>query len=292
MGVSDLSLFNSLAYSLDNTTSSLAQVEQQIATGNQVLQPSDNPTEYAASQVLTAQNSALSNDLVLAQQVQAQLTTADGALANVGNAINSAISVATEGSNASTSPAEMATLGAQVQSILQQVIGQANSQYGGSYLFAGNQVAAAPYDSSGNYSGDNGTNSVTFSNGNRVQTNFDGQSIFGDTSGGLIATLTALASALNGGNQAAVASALPQLQTALTNLASARGNLGINLQTANNLVTDATNQSTTLQTQISNLTGVNVAQAAAKEQETLLQQQALVSLGSDLGKIPLVNILA
>ena len=53
-------------------------------------------------------------------------------------------------------------------------------------MFAGNQVQAAPYDSSGNYAGDSGTNSVTFSNGNQVQTNFDGQSIFGDTSSGLI----------------------------------------------------------------------------------------------------------
>jgi flagellar hook-associated protein 3 FlgL len=292
MSVPDLSLFSSLAYSLDNSTANLQQIEQQIATGKQVLQPSDNPTAYAASQVLSAQQSAVSNDLVLAQQVQAQLTTADGALANVGNAINSALSIATQGASATTSPSAMATLGAQVQSILSQVIGEANSQYGGSYLFAGNQVQAAPYDSSGNYIGDNGSNSVTFSNGNQVQTNFDGQSIFGNTGSGLIGTLTALASALNGGNQAAVAAALPQLQTALTNLATSRGNLGINLQTANNLITNATDQSTSLQASISNLTGVDIARAAANEQETLLQQQALVSLGSDLGKIPLVNILA
>jgi flagellar hook-associated protein 3 FlgL len=292
MSVPDLSLFSSLAYSLDSTNSNLQQIEQQLATGKQVLAPSDNPTEYAQSQVLGAQQSAVSNDLVLAQQVQAQLNTADGALSNVGNAIDSALSIATEGANATTSASAMATLGTQVQSILQQVIGEANSQYGGSYLFAGNQVQAAPYDSSGNYAGDSGTNSVTFSNGNEVQTNFDGQAIFGDTGSGLIATLTSLASALNGGNQAAVAAALPQLQTALTNLASARGNLGINLQTANNLVTDATNQSTTLQGSIQNLVGVNIAQAAANEQELLLQQQALVSIGSDLGKIPLVNILA
>src|SRR5271166_3861145 len=203
MSVPDLSLFSSLAYSLDNTTSNLQQIEQQIATGKQVLQPSDNPTGYAASQVLGAQQSAVSNDLVLAQQVQAQLNTADGALSNVGNAIDSAVSIATEGSSATTSASTMATLGAQVQSILQQVIGEANSQYGGSHLFAGNQVLAAPYSSSGNYAGDSGTNSVTFSDGNKVQTNFDGKAIFGDTSSGLIATLTSLASALNAGNQAA-----------------------------------------------------------------------------------------
>jgi flagellar hook-associated protein 3 FlgL len=292
MGVSDLSLYSSLAYSLTNTSSNLEQVEEQIATGKQVVVPSDNPTEYAASQVLGAQQSAVSNDLVLAQQVQAQLNTANGALSNVSNAIDSAISVATEGANATTSTSTMTTLGAQVQSILQQVIGQANSQYGGSYLFAGNQVQAAPYASSGSYGGDSGTNSVTFSNGNLVQTNFDGQAIFGDTSSGLIGTLTSLASALNSGNQAAVSSALPLLQTALANLASAQGSLGINLQTANNLVTDATSQSTTLQTQITNLVGVNVAQAATTEQELVVQQQALVSMGSGLAQIPLINILA
>ncbi len=292
MSVSDLSLLNSLSYSLDNTTTGLQQIEQQIATGKQMLQPSDNPTSYAAAQVLNARQSAVSNDLVLAQQVQAQLNTADGALSNVGNAIDSAISIATQGSSATTSTSAMATLSTQVQSILQQVVGEANSQYGGSYLFGGNQVLAAPYSSIGTYAGDNAINSVTFSNGNQVQTNFNGQAIFGDTSAGLIATLTSLAGALSSGNQAAVAAALPQLQASLTNLASARGSLGINLQTANNLITDATNQGTTLQTQISNLVGVNIAQAAATEQELLLQQQALVSLGSNLGKIPLVNILA
>ena len=292
MTVPDLTLFSSMAFALDNTSSSLQQIEQQMATGKKVNQPSDDPSAYATADILNAQNSALSNDNLLAQQVQAQLSTADNALSGVTNSITSAISIATEGADANSSASSMATLGAQVQSILQQVIGAANSQYGGTYLFAGNQVQTSPYDSSGNYSGDAGSNSVTFSNGNQVQTNFDGHAIFGDTSSGLIATLNSLASALNGGNQAAVSAALPQLQTALANLASARGNLGINLQTANNLVTDATNQSTTLQTEISNLVAVNVAQAATTEQELALQQQALVSMGSELAKIPLVNILA
>lgn len=292
MTVADLSLFNLLSTSLDNTSSSLQQVETQLATGKQVIQPSDDPNAYAAAEVLNAQSSAVSNDLVLAQQVQAQLTTADGALANVGNAIDSAISIATQGADATTSASTMATLGSQVQAILQQVIGEANSQYGGAYLFAGNQVLSAPYSATGTYSGDSGSNFVTFSNGTQVQTNVSGQSIFGDSSGGLIATLSSLASALNSGNQAAVAATLPQLQSALSNLAAARGNIGINLQSVNNLITNDNSQSTALQGSIQNLVGVNVAQAAAQEQETLLQQEALVSLGSDLGKMPLVNILA
>jgi flagellar hook-associated protein 3 FlgL len=292
MAVPDLTLFNSLAFALDGTTSNLQEVQQQLASGKRVNQPSDDPNAYAAAQLLNAQASAVSNDILLAQQVQAQLSTADSALSNVTNSINSAISIATQGADGSVNTSTMATLGTQVQSILRQVIGAANSQYGGSHLFAGNQVQAAPYDPSGNYAGDLGSNSVTFSNGIQVQTNFDGKSIFGDSASGLIGTLTSLISALNSGNKAAVAAALPQLQTGLDALATTRGNLGINLNSVTSLVSDANSQNTTLQASISNLIGVDIPHAAAQEQEALLQQQALVSLGSGLGKIPLINILA
>jgi flagellar hook-associated protein 3 FlgL len=292
MAVSDLSLFTSTAFALDNTTSNLQQIEQQMATGKSVIQPSDDPTAYASADILSAQQSALSNDNLLGQQVQAQLSTADNALSGVATSINSAISIATQGSSGTVSTSDMATLGSQVESLLQQVIGAANSQYGGSYLFAGNQIENPPYDSTGNYSGDNGSNSVTFSDGTSVQTNFDGSSIFGDSSSGLIGTLTSLASALNSGNQSAVAAALPQLQDALTTVATARGNLGTGMDAVTAMTNNATAESTTLQSSISNLVDADVPQEAAQEQQTLLQQEALISLSSSLAQVPLVNILA
>jgi len=257
-----------------------------------VNQTSDNPAAYASAQVLNAQESAVSNDLVLGQQVQSQLTTASNALSDVSTSIDSAISVATQGADSSISTSEMATLGSQVQSILQQVIGAANSQYGGSYLFAGNQVQAPPYDANGNYSGDSGSNSVTFSDGTQVQTNLDGSAVFGNATSGLIGTLTSLESALDSGNKTAVAAALPELQTNLAGIAAANGNLGISLSSVSTLLSNATSQSTTLQSSISNLVDADVPQVAAQEQEALLQQQALVSLGSGLNNLPLVNILA
>ena len=292
MAVSDLSLFTSTAFALDNATSSLQEVQQQMASGKRVNQPSDDPTAYASAKVLSAQASALSNDNLLAQRVQAQLSTADNALSGVTTSINSAISIATQGADGSVNASQMASLGAQVSSILQQVIGAANSQYGGSYLFTGNQIDAPPYDPTGNYSGNTGTNSVTFSDGTKVQTNFDGSSIFGDRTSGLIGTLTSLTSALNSDDKSAVVAALPQLQDALTTLASTRGSLGASMNAVTAMTTNATAEGTTLQSSISGLVDADVPQVAAQEQQTLLQQEALVSLSSGLAKIPLVNILA
>jgi flagellar hook-associated protein 3 FlgL len=291
MAISDLSLFNSMAFALDTTTANIQNIQQEVASGKQVVQPSDNLVNYGQAQLLSARASAVNNDINTGQQVQGLLTSADNSLASVGNWVNSAISIATQGADGTMNTSNMSTLGAQVQSILQQVIGEGNTQYAGAQLFAGSQTNTTPFDSSGNYAGDSGTNFATFSDGTKIQTTFDGQAILGDANSGLIGTLTSLQNALQTGNQTAVAATLSQLQASLQSVATARGNIGINEQSLQNFLSNANTESTTLQTSISSLTDADVAQLALDQQQALLQEQALVSMASGLGKIPLVNIL-
>jgi flagellin-like hook-associated protein FlgL len=121
----------------------------------------------------------VSNDLSLAQQSQGRLSTIDNTPSTVADAINSAMTTATQGADGSVSTSQMATLATQAQSILTQVIGSANMQHEGAYVFGGDQVLSAPYSASGTYSGDNSINSVTFSDRTTAQMTFVGQSIFG-----------------------------------------------------------------------------------------------------------------
>ncbi len=67
MAVPDLSLFNSLAFALDSTTSNLQQIQTQLATSKKVNQPSDDPNAFASAEILNAQSSAVSNDILLGQ---------------------------------------------------------------------------------------------------------------------------------------------------------------------------------------------------------------------------------
>jgi flagellin-like hook-associated protein FlgL len=57
----------------------------------------------------------------------------------------------------------------------------------------------------------------------------------------------------------------------------ARSTVGSNVDSSNNLVTNANSTITTLQSTASNLVDGDVAQLAMQEQESTLQQQALVS---------------
>ena len=63
MSVADLTLFNGLASSLDNTTSAMQTLAQQLGTGKRVNQPSDDPTAFASSELLSQQQSVVTNDV-------------------------------------------------------------------------------------------------------------------------------------------------------------------------------------------------------------------------------------
>jgi flagellar hook-associated protein 3 FlgL len=292
MIVSDITLFNTLTTALDQTANQIQLTEQQLATGQRVNQPSDDPAAYAQTEVLSQQSSAITNDVSVATQAQNQLSTIDSALSSAGNALDSAVQLATQGADATVSTSQMADLGQEVNGLLAQMIGIANTQYDGAYVFSGDQVLTAPYSTAGVYSGGTNTNSVVLSDGTSMQLNFNGQSILGDATTGPIGALTALAAALNAGNQSAVAATLPQLQAAIQQIATARAGIGTTIDTASAEATNGNNNLVTLAAAINNVSGTDIAETAMLFKEQTTQQQALVSLSSELSQLPLVNILA
>jgi len=292
MSISHLTMFNSLAYSISAVEEKLQQSQIALATGKQINQPSDNPTAWEQSALMTGRESAMSNDVTLAGSVQTRLAGADSALNQAENAVNAAIVTATQGSDATVSTAQMQSLAQSVQGMLSEVIDAANIQQLGSYIFSGTQTLTQPYSASGVYAGNAGSNSVTFSDGTSLQETFNGQAIFGDNTSGAIGALTSLVSALSAGNKAGVAAALPALQSALQQLATARTALGATMNRLQTLVTNTNGEIISVKSAQSNLVDANVAQLAANVQEQLLQENALISLASGFSKIPLVNVLA
>jgi flagellar hook-associated protein 3 FlgL len=292
MVVSNISLFNTLTSALDQTANQIQLSEQQLATDQRVSQPSDDPAAYAQTEVLSQQSSAITNDVSIATQAQSQLSTIDGTLSSAGNLLDSAVQLATQGADSTVSTSQMADLGQEVNGLLTQMIGMGNTQYDGAYVFSGDQVLTAPYSAAGDYSGGTNTNSVVLSDGTSMQLNFNGQSIFGDATTGPIGALTALAAALNSGDQSAVAATLPQLQSAIQQIATARAGIGTTMDTASAEATNGNSNLTTLAAAINNVSGTDVAKTTLLFQEQTTQQQALVSLSSELSQLPLVNILA
>ncbi len=292
MRVSDLVLYDTLADSIDTVASDLNVAQQQLATGKSVMQPSDNPAAFAQAEILQTSASATSNDASMANLVQNSLNEASSSLSQASSVITSAIANATEGANGTVNASDMASLAQAVQGQLAQLIQTANTNYAGVYLFGGNQTQATPFGAAGAYAGDAGSNSASFSSGAKIQVTFDGQSIFGDPTSGAIGAMTSLVAALNAGNQTAVAATIPQHNAALQQIDNANASIGTSVNNASALASDSTSAVTAINNSINQVAGADIAQVAINVQEDTAEQEALVSLASEIGKMPLIDILA
>lgn len=134
-----------MQYEMQQSQQALATAEEQLATGLRVNQLSDDPTA-SAEMIGVNQNAAnvdqyTSNLNVVSNRMQ----TADSALSSAVSSLNSAISLGTQGANGTNTAADRQSVAQEVQEVLSSVVGLANTNYQGSYLFAGSNSGTAPF---------------------------------------------------------------------------------------------------------------------------------------------------
>jgi flagellar hook-associated protein 3 FlgL len=123
----------------------LSVLQQQASTGLRILQPSDDPT--GALEVLAgqAQNNRLDSYHQNISDAQAKLNESVSTLTQASNLIAQAKQLAIEGSSTTNTPGSDQALGAQVQSILNQIVALSNTQQNGQYLYGGTASLTAPF---------------------------------------------------------------------------------------------------------------------------------------------------
>ncbi|MHB8146869.1 MAG: flagellar hook-associated protein FlgL [Vulcanimicrobiaceae bacterium] len=175
MRISTSQQFEQQTYAIDTLNAEQANYAQQLSSGKSLTYPSDNPTQIA-------EDISFRTDITVQTQVgnnlsstQQQLTTVDSALANVTSVLQSARSLAVQGASDTLTPAQEQAIATQVDQLLQETVGFANTQYAGQYVFAGTaSPTALPVQTVGFP-----ISAVTFSGNEVPQTQAlpDGQSI-------------------------------------------------------------------------------------------------------------------
>ncbi len=140
MRIATSTVYDNQSTSIDNLYATYQQEGQQLSTGKSLNVPSDNPT-------VIAQDIAVRNDNSVTTQVEKnltdlnnQLTAVDGSLSSLTNILQSARSLAIEGASDTINPSQRTAIAAQVDQLLQETVGLANTQYAGKYVFAGTAV--------------------------------------------------------------------------------------------------------------------------------------------------------
>lgn len=140
MRIATSTIFNDQTYSIDSAETAYQLYGQELSTGKSLNEPSDNPT-------IIAQDLSVRNDSVVTGQVSQNLTdlqnmlsTTDSTLSNLTGVLQSARNLAIEGAQDNITPSQRSQIGQQVNQLLEETIGLANTQYDGKYVFAGSEV--------------------------------------------------------------------------------------------------------------------------------------------------------
>jgi flagellar hook-associated protein 3 FlgL len=276
---------------------SLNTALQQVSTGKRVTLPSDDPFASAAMVQNTIETGNVDQYTQNVSSVLLTLQSSDAALSSVVTSLTKAVSLGTEGANGTNSTANLQAIATQVQGLLTSVVSQANTSVGGSYLFGGTSTAtpytADPTSPTGyTYNGNNGVNSVAVGDQTNVQVNVPGSQVFSDPSNNVLASLSSLATALQTGTSADIATATSAVTSAINFIGQQRVIYSNSESQVNAQETNLQQDTVTLASQENNLIGVDEATAAVNLSQAETANSAALAAAAKVLPNTLLNYLS
>lgn len=228
MRISEGMRYDMVGRSLSELSTRQAETAQQASSGQRVSAPSDDPiaaaelTRLSAAQAHTAQYQKSST------AVRGDAQIAEGVLGEAGDSFARLKEIAVQGANDSLSASERASLADEVATIKQHLVGLANTKGSNGYLFGGTQTDAAPFDSTGAFTGNDDAHLVEVSPGVSVRANPSGAMAFTAAGGtDVFATVDALEAGLRSNNQSAISATLDTVESARSQVTNARAQSGL-----------------------------------------------------------------
>jgi flagellin len=231
---------------LNKTQSSLQSVLQQLSSGSRINSGADDAAGLSISDGLGANQAALTQSAQNAQNGVGLLQTADGALSQVTNLLDRAVTLATEAANGGLTTAQSTAANTEFQSILKEI-----GNIGSSTNFNSTQVFTA-----------NVTNFVVS----------DGTSGGTTTIGATIGVLTSASVGGAGGQDLSgdaltsatgAVTALQDVTTAIADISAQRGAIGANINQLNAAANVASSEEVNLSSAQSAILSTNYGQATS-----------------------------
>ena len=270
----------------ERLTERIDRAQRQISSGKRIETASDAPDQVG--ELLQVRSAIAEN-----QQTQSNLAAykleedvAANALDQATSVIESVKSLTSIALNGNLSPAMQANLIEQVQSFMQDMVGVANTQVNGRYVFSGDADQSAPYQL--DLTQPNGITAYAGSASTRQARHPDGSSfaiartapeIFDSPTAGdsVFGGMSRLLEALIANDSTQVQNALSNLQTAEDHLHTQAAFYGMAQNRIGQANDYATNRDTQLQTQLSAIQDADVTAAILELQDAQFQRQAALS---------------
>lgn len=284
----------------------ISQASNEVSSGLSITVPSDSPDQIGTLLQLRANqahNKQVLSNLTLAQ-TNAQ--SADNALGSSISLLDTATSLATQGATATSTATTRASLAQQVQSILQQMVANSQTNVQGVFIFSGDQDQTPQYTWDPAQANPVVMQQTTASTrrienpaGGTFQAALSAQQIFDDqdpstgvpAADNVFQALNSLLGALQNNDTTQITNAIPLLQAASVHLNTCQafyGNLEDQLQ---NATAYASNYNIQLETEISNIQDADIPSAASRLTQAGIQLEAAMEMEGQLPHTSLFHYL-
>lgn len=297
MRITNNTVSESIVTQIQNLGTQQAKLQTQVATGQRIFQPEDDPA--AVGRVLDLQTeqrkiAQFQNNAARALEVSQASFSGLQAIKTVSDRANE---ISTLGSG-TLNPSQMQAYGSEVNQLIEQTLQLANTRFGNDYIYAGTAVDSAPFtatrDAQGNvtavaYAGNSTQPQIPLSETATVAANTSGTTNLGLRD--FLNQLVSLRDALNGGNAPAVTATQTNLTSSEDKLVSAlaeHGGVQARIQANQDQQKDRT---TDLEKLVSGETDADLPSTIVKLQQTQTAYQAALQSAASIMHISLLDYI-
>jgi flagellar hook-associated protein 3 FlgL len=292
---------SNLVSSLDQTQLTEQNLTNELSSGVRVNSLSDDPVAAGQDVLLLDQIQQDDTFTQTANTVTSQLQVTDSTLGSVVTELTSAISKATSANNGTLNSSDIKSISNELTGIRNEVLSLANTSYEGQYLFSGSSTGSTPFTLSTTtspatvtYNGDDGINYIETPNGQKIQLNVPGDTIFtANGTSSVLNVLNDLVSDYSSGtvdiNQAVTDT--EALNTALNYVSQQRVTIDNSITQLSSASTAATNEKTQLTVTQTDLMQASTATVATQLSLAETKQTSLEDMISSLSSNSLFDKL-
>lgn len=298
--------FDRATQQLGNVQSNLTKVQEQLATGLQIVKPSDEPDKASLITRLEGELSRQASYQDTLKAVNVRLTASETALKNTSDVMYRIKELAVQAANDTVGAQDRQSIALEMGNLREQILSLANSQdSNGNYLFSGSRSGSPAFsqDATGrvNYQGDQARMQVNVGDNRRMNLNMPGSDAFtrlvrddgkGNKTGvDFFQSLDDLVNAVNSSDRTAIQRGVGEVDGLQNGISEGLGQIGADLTVVdlqNNVLDEVIMR---LKTTRSDVEDLDYTEAITRMNKDQLALQAAQSGFSKISQLSLFNYI-
>lgn len=267
---------------------------EKITSGKRINRPSDDPIDVPKVLDYRTLLGTLDQYKKNVQQGTNLLRYTESALAQAGNVLTEAKTLAEQMATGSYSEAQRKALAVQAEQLFRQMLQIANTRISGRYIFSGFKTDTMPFTADDNfnvtYHGDDNRVRLAVQQNSTVDVNITGQAAFLDATN-VFAVLRDLRTALRENDQAAIGRVLPRIDDAMNQIVTVRAYVGTSLKELEAVSSVLDDIKLNAETLLSDTEDTDLADAVTKLAQRQMVYEASLKSTAMITQLSLVNFV-